>query len=145
MKTIEMSQGTTYFTTIDQFTRWPEAIPMVDATALSCARALLNIWLSRFGVPTEITSDRVRQVTSGLWTEFGKVLGTRPQHSFHPQSNGIVERFHRQLKASLKARLQVPSWRDKLPIVLRGIRSAPRGFGVHIGRTRLRNNIASSW
>ena len=41
--------------------------------------------------------------------------------AYHAQSNGLVERFHRQLKASLKARLHGPDWRDELPIVLLGI------------------------
>ncbi|KAK3707420.1 hypothetical protein RRG08_034476 [Elysia crispata] len=38
-------------------------------------------------------------------------------------SNGMVERFHRSLKAALKARLLGPGWMDELPIVLLGIRS----------------------
>ena len=35
----------------------------------------------------------------------------------------MVERFHRSLKAALKARLLGPGWMDELPIVLLGIRS----------------------
>ncbi|KAK3749160.1 hypothetical protein RRG08_012732 [Elysia crispata] len=38
-------------------------------------------------------------------------------------SNGMSERFHRSLKAALKARLLGPGWMDELPIVLLGIRS----------------------
>jgi cleavage and polyadenylation specificity factor subunit 1 len=44
--------------------------------------------------------------------------------AYHPQSNGIIERFHRQLKASLMARLHGPNWYDDLPIVMLGIRTA---------------------
>ena len=46
-------------------------------------------------------------------------------YCLHPQANGIVERFHRQLKAALKARLVGPEWIDELPLVLLGLRSAP--------------------
>ena len=119
---LSSSRGTSYlFTIVDRFTRWPEAIPMTDATALSCAQALLENWVPRFGVPTDMTSDRGRQFTSGLWKELGK-LST----AYHPQSNGLVERFHRQLKASLNARLHGPNWQEELPLILLGIRTATK-------------------
>ena len=46
--------------------------------------------------------------------------------AYHPQANSLVERFHRQLKGSLKARLQGPHWMDELPLVLFSIRTAWR-------------------
>ena len=36
----------------------------------------------------------------------------------------MVERFHRQLKAALKAQPQPDSWMDTLPLVLLGVRTA---------------------
>jgi hypothetical protein len=41
----------------------------------------------------------------------------------HPQANGMVERFHRQLKSSLKYH-ETENWTEILPIVLLGIRTA---------------------
>ena len=38
----------------------------------------------------------------------------------------MVERFHRHLKTSLRARLTGPNWSDALPWVLLGIRTAPK-------------------
>ncbi|KAK3784104.1 hypothetical protein RRG08_050716 [Elysia crispata] len=38
--------------------------------------------------------------------------------AYHPQANGMVERLHRQLKASLKARTTGANWFDELPMVL---------------------------
>ena len=51
------------------------------------------------------------------------LLGAQLHHTtaYHPQANGIVERFHRQLKAALKARLVGPAWVDELPLVLLGL------------------------
>ena len=121
------SQGMTYlFTIIDRFTRWPEAIPLPDAQAATCAQALVHHWISRFGVPEDITSDRGPQFTSVLWAECNKLLGIHHKMTtaYHPQCNGMVERFHRQLKASLKARASDTDWFAELPIVLLGIRSS---------------------
>ncbi|BHF78024.1 hypothetical protein SprV_0602113400 [Sparganum proliferum] len=54
----------------------------------------------------------------------------------HPAANGMVERFHRQLKATLRAADDPENWTDHLPLVLLGIRfflkSDPDCSGVEI-------------
>ena len=56
------------------------------------------------------------------------VLGTTRCRttSYHPQANGLVERFHRQLKAAIKTHATAP-WTESLPLVLLGICTALRG------------------
>ena len=53
-----------------------------------------------------------------------KVLGM--QHitttAYHPQSNGMVERFHCQFKDALRARCEGRDWLDHLPWALLGLR-----------------------
>ena len=134
------------FTIVDRFTRWPEAIPMADSTTETCVRALIRHWIARFGVPDNLTSDRGPQFTSHLWAALNRLLGifASTTTAYHPQANGMVERFHRQLKASLKARLYGPNWMDELPLVLLGIRAVWRedagcsaadlvyGTGLHV-------------
>ena len=98
---------------------------MVDATADSCASALLTGWISRFGVPTTITTDQGQQFESALWHSLMNLLGTTRFYitTYHPQANGLVERFHRNLKTGLKAHLAGSNWIADLPIVLLGIRA----------------------
>ena len=91
---------------------------MKDITTSSCCKALVK-WVSKFGVPINITSDRGRQFISRLWNELTNMLGinTKNTTSFYPQCNGIIERFHRQLKSSLKAKLSDNNWIDNLPLI----------------------------
>ena len=123
------SNGFTHLlTVVDRFSRWPEAIPLHDTTAASCAQALVLHWIARFGIPADMSSDRGPQFTSQLWNSLAQMLGTQLHHTtaYHPQSNGLVERFHRHLKSALRARLRSPSWMQELPWVLLGIRTAPK-------------------
>ncbi|GFR69528.1 transposon Ty3-G Gag-Pol polyprotein [Elysia marginata] len=74
-----------------------------------------------------MASDRGSQFTSALWTEMTNQLGIQLHRTsaHHPQSNGLVEQFHRTLKAALKTRLKGPNWADELPWVLLGLRTVP--------------------
>jgi hypothetical protein len=112
------SSGFSYlFTVIDCTTRWPEAIPLSGISAAECAAALFTGWIQRFGVPAYITSDRGTQFASGLWAVLCELLSiTHIQTmAYHLQSNVLVERFHRSLKDSLRARLASSDWVDHLP------------------------------
>ena len=126
---LPVSEGMSYlFTIVDRFTRWPEAIPLPDCKTETVIRGFLRNWIARFGIPANLVSDRGPQFTSDLWAELNAVLGIQATTTtaYHPQANGMVERLHRQLKDSLKARATHPRWMDELPLVLLGIRTAWR-------------------
>lgn len=119
------SDGHSYcLTAIDRFSRWPEAWPMSTITAEEVADRFVSGWIARFGVPTTITTDQGRQFESALFTRLMALGATRRIRttSYHPQANGMIERFHRQLKAALMCHRE--SWHRALPLVLLGIRSA---------------------
>ena len=73
--TLPQSDGKRYiFTIVDRFTCWPEAIPLSDASTELCAQALINQWITRFELPSEISSDRGSQFTSKLWSVITQLL-----------------------------------------------------------------------
>ena len=85
-------------------------------------------WVSRFGLPAHVTTDRGAQFTSGTWTT--RCNKMQVDHittmAFHPQANGMVERLHRQLKDALHARGAASAWADHLPWVILGLCVAPK-------------------
>ena len=116
-------------TMIDRTTRWPEAAPLANTTADTVLQAFLDHWVSRFGVPHTVTTDRGAQFTSGTWRQSLSRLGisTSSTTAYHPQANGLVERLHRTLKNALRcAGRSSGSWSRALPWVMLGLRSAPR-------------------
>ena len=98
---------------------------MSNITAETAASTFVSGWIARFRVPSTITTDRGRQFESALWEQMTRLLGIHRIHTtaYHPIANGIVERFHRQLKAALKTYPTPEQWTTSLPIVLLGIRT----------------------
>lgn len=126
---LPISDGKRYILTIiDRATRWPEAFPLADITAETIANTIYSGWISRFGCPAIITSDQGRQYESTLFKNLMKRMGIEKTRTtaYHPQCNGIIERWHRTLKTALTSRLNDSSWTSELPTVLLGLRAALR-------------------
>ena len=121
------SEGYTYILTcIDRFTRWPVAVPIPDKSAETVAKAFVSGWIQFHGTPTTITTDRGREFESHLCHSLVQRLGTKHIRTtaYHPSGNGLVERLHRHLKASLMAHDNRERWVELLPMILLGIRTA---------------------
>jgi cleavage and polyadenylation specificity factor subunit 1 len=118
------SSGYIYLVTcVDRFTRWPEVIPISNCASETVAHAFLDGWVSRFGCPAQVTTDRGSHFDSAFAILL-QMLGC--QHlkttAYHPSSNGMVERFHRQLKTSLRAQ-DNSAWHEELPLTMLAIRN----------------------
>ena len=86
-------------------------------------------WVSRFGPPLELISDKGSQFFSELINNISNTLGIHNVRtcSYNPRANGLVESFHRSLKVALKAR--GGDWLKQLPMALLGLRMHPDSDG----------------
>jgi hypothetical protein len=115
-------------TVVDRTTRWPEVMPIKDTPADTCIEEFTAGWVARFGTASVITTDKGAQFSSAVWANFCQQIGAKHVHTTacHPQSNGMVERLHRQLKEGLHAREAGDRWLEHLPWVMLGLRAAPK-------------------
>ena len=88
---------------MDFATRYPEAVALKSILTTVVAEALVSIF-ARVGVPDEVLSDQGTQFTSALMKEVGRLLLMKQLTTtpYHPQCNGLVERFNATLKTMLK-------------------------------------------
>lgn len=124
-----ISRGYAYcVTVVDRFSRWPEAFPVKNIEALTIAEAIYSGWISRYGSPKIITTDRGAQFESTLFAALVRFLGSEKIRTtaYHPASNGLVERWHRSLKAAIMCQGTGDKWVESLPTVLLGLRSSIR-------------------
>ena len=122
----------------DYATRYPEAVALRSVEAPHIAVELVKIF-SRVGVPEEVLTDQGANFMSQLLTEVYrflhiKLIRTTP---YHPQTDGLVERFNQTLKAMLrKTTLSGErSWDKLLPYVIFSYREVPQastGFSPSI-------------
>ncbi len=87
----------------DYFTRWVEAYPLPNQEAATVAKKLTWEMFFRFSPPEQLHSDQGRQFESELIAELCKLLQIRKSRTtpYHPQGDGLVERFNRTLLSML--------------------------------------------
>ena len=93
---------------IDQFTKWVEILALPDQKAHTCADALLNEVIARYGCPLTIHTDQGRNFESKLFIEVCVMLEickTRTTAG-HPQCNGLVECMNHTLICMIKSFLR---------------------------------------
>ncbi len=105
----------------DYLTKWPEAKAMKEATAENVIEFIYKRIICRHGCPRTILSDRGthfrNKLVDGLCEKFR--IKHKLSSPYHPQTNGLVERFNRTLCESLaKVSEKEDEWDEHIESVL---------------------------
>ena len=113
----------------DYATRYPEAVPLKTIDAECIAEELVKIF-ARMGIPKEILTDQGSNFTSQLLAEVYRLLHVDALRTspYHPQTDGLVERFNKTLKEMLRktAVEDGKDWDRLIPYVLFAYREVPQ-------------------
>ena len=125
-------------TLVDYFSKWPEAAPLKDKSAAGVALFLFHLFcrylnlvsfkilfttnfIFRYGCCKIIISDQGREFVNCLQTELFQLTGAehRVSSAYHPQSNGLMERFNQTLRVTLMKLVndEQNDWDEHLPAI----------------------------
>ena len=120
---------------IDYFSKYVCLIPIKRTDSSTVAQALWEKWISVFGVPEVIHSDRGTNFESEIFLDLCRILGIRKTHTcpFYPQSDGLIERLFKTAKEMIGAMRDARTcwWDEVIPSVemaLRGTIQQTTGF-----------------
>jgi hypothetical protein len=95
---LSLWQSTSYLT------RWAEAIALPNQQARTYASAFIERIVLRHGAPRVLLSDNAKDFTGKVATEIYELCKVRKikTSSYHPQTNGLTERFNHTLVTMLR-------------------------------------------
>ena len=128
----ESAEGNKYLLSIiDHCTGWVEVKPLPDKSAKSIYNYLVREYFPRYSAPEVFLTDNGLEFKNKLIIDHLEELGVEVRHStpYHPQSNGMVERFHRTMKDMLKKMVnsRAGQWEHFLGDVLTAYRTTCSG------------------
>lgn len=113
---------------MDYLTKWAEAIPVPNIKATTISKLFINEIVCRFGAPRQLLSDKGSNFTSTLLQEVCDILNTQKIFTtpYHPQTDGLVERFNRTLSSALSTLVsrEPACWDDYVQYVLFAYRAS---------------------
>ena len=106
----------------DHFTKWTDAIPLRQHTAVTVANVLFKNVFVHYGMSLRLLSDQGPEFESNLFQELCKKAGIQKTRTspYEPRTNGMIELYHRTLN-SMMAKVVARDQRDrdeKLPFVV---------------------------
>ena len=109
----------------DLFSKWVEAVPLVDQTASTVARAFVENCVLRFGPPCSLLTDQGSNFESMLMKEVCRLLGVDKVRTspFHPRTDGQTERTNRTIKEWIAS--SGGPWERELPFITFAMNCTP--------------------
>ncbi|XP_063054453.1 uncharacterized protein LOC134448729 [Engraulis encrasicolus] len=106
-----------------------KAIPLRKATARQIAKELFLLSTS-LGIPKEILTDQGTPFMSRVMKELCTLLKIKQLRTsvYHPQTDGLVERFNKTLKAMLRKAIGEDgrNWDQLIPYLMFAVREVPQ-------------------
>ena len=122
----------------DHFTKHVLAYVTPDQTAKTIAKFLYGGYISIFGAPARLLSDRGTSFTGSIIEELCKILGIQQLWTipYHPQTNRLVERSHQTImhmigKLGEDKKANWPSHLAEIAHTYNATRSAVTGYSPH--------------
>ena len=113
----------------DFLTKWPMVFPVPDQKAIRIAHLRADEVIPNIGVSEALLSDRGTNLLSHLMMDLCKLLGIKKLNTtaYHPQCDGMVERFNWTLKTTLRKHAATfgNQWDQYLPGLLWAYRNTP--------------------
>ena len=110
----------------DYLTKWVEVVAIPDQKAETIARIFVEYVVCGYGVPHELLSDCSTNLLSELVLEVCKLFNVQKLNTsgYHPQTNGLCERFNSTIIQMLAKTLERcgHGWDRHLPYVLNAYR-----------------------